>query len=221
MNTYSHIIVASELETYLRPEDPQAYYWGAVAPDIRYLADMPRQQTHVPSAVIGEYMVQHPNLKAFLQGYLVHCLTDEIDLEAIFYRRFPLNFLKGRLSSRQITVLLELFYLQSVTLKKTLLSDYNLVLAELGIEEAQSARFGLVVTRYLSSPSLDSGISLAQELGMLSDSRIDTYLAAADQFQKSRVQKYGLFFSLRTSKIHEQIVASVMDKVAAWEMTLL
>ena len=162
-------------------------------------------------------MVQHPNLRAFLQGYLVHCLTDEIDLESMLYRRFPFNLLKGKLSSKQVAALLELFYLESVTLEKKLSGGYNVILQDLGIDEAHVETFVQAATQYLSSPSLASGISLAQQLGMLDDNRVAQYLTAAEQFQKRWIQKKVLLFSLRAGKISKQIVASVRDKLDIWE----
>ena len=209
MNIYAHLVIAAELEARLRPEDSAAYYWGAVAPDVRYLAGMRRNQTHLPPEKIGQYMLQYPHLKAFLQGYLIHCLTDEIDLTAILYRRFPFSLLKGKLSARQVAVLFELFYLENVTLNKTLSGGYNAVLAEMGISETQAETFVQAVTQYLSSPSFVAAISLAQQLGMLDDRRIDRYLAEAEQFQKSRIQKNCLFFCIRTGKMSRQIVAAV------------
>ena len=198
------------MESRLRPEDPQAYYWGSVAPDIRYLAGISRNQTHITTEKICEYMVQYPNLRSFLQGYLVHCLTDQIDLASILYHCFPLNLLKGKLSPKHLVVLLEFFYLENVTLNKKLSGRYNAVLEEMGVNETHVQTFVQVVTKYLSSPSLVTGISLVQQLGILDDSRIEEYFAAAERFQKSWIQKNLLFLSLRIGKISEQITSSVI-----------
>ena len=65
MNPYSHIVVASKVETLVHPENTQDYYWGAVAPDIRYLAAMQRWQTHIPSERIVSLISQYPDLKSF------------------------------------------------------------------------------------------------------------------------------------------------------------
>lgn len=216
MNIYSHLVVASVLEADLKPGIPPAYYWGAVAPDIRYLAGIRRNQTHIPASKICAYMEQYPNLRAFLQGYLVHCLTDEVDLETMLYRQFPLNLLKGKLTARQIVVLLELFYLENVTLEKKVSGDHNAVLAELGIDKAVVETAAQAITRYLSSPSWVSSVSLAQELGMLGDSRIDKYLTAAEQFQTRRIWKKLLFLGLHRVKITDQVVAAVREKLQVY-----
>lgn len=108
MNPYSHLVIASKLEPLVNPENAQEYYWGAIAPDIRYLAAMPRKQTHVPCQRIVGFISQYPHLKSFLQGYLVHCLSDEIDLGQVFFRHFPFSILRSKMSRQRMAVILEL-----------------------------------------------------------------------------------------------------------------
>ena len=96
MGPYSHIVIAQRLAETIRPENPQAYYWGAVAPDIRYLVDgMPRRTTHIPVEKITAYMLSYPEQKPFLQGYLVHCLSDTLNIAGIIHRKFPFRRQKG------------------------------------------------------------------------------------------------------------------------------
>ena len=45
MHIYSHLVVAHALLPHLQPASPSEYYWGAVAPDIRYAAGLRRRQT--------------------------------------------------------------------------------------------------------------------------------------------------------------------------------
>jgi hypothetical protein len=42
MNSYSHLVLAMQIETAINPEDSGEYLWGSVVPDIRYLTGMPR-----------------------------------------------------------------------------------------------------------------------------------------------------------------------------------
>src|SRR6185503_5322806 len=107
MNPYSHLVIASKVEALVDPENAQEYYWGAIAPDIRYLAAMPRNQTHLPSQRIVGFMSRFPHLKSFLQGYLVHCLSDEIELGEVFFQHFPFSILKSKMSHQQLAVILE------------------------------------------------------------------------------------------------------------------
>ena len=93
MNPYSHIVIASKVEQQVAPVNASEYYWGAIAPDIRYLAGIPRHQTHISHQAIVVLIAQYPHLKSFLQGYLVHCLSDEIPLGEIFYQHLPFSIL--------------------------------------------------------------------------------------------------------------------------------
>ena len=81
MIQYTHILIASFLESLIKPENLGDYYWGATAPDVCYLASLRRDQTHLSSKVILDDIIRYPHLKSFLQGYLVHCLTDEVKLK--------------------------------------------------------------------------------------------------------------------------------------------
>ena len=135
MGPYSHIVIASKLEKTIGPDNLQEYYWGAVAPDIRYLVTgMARSETHIPVEKILDYQVQHPQLKAFLQGYLVHCLSDELDLPLIIQKKFPFNLQKKKLTPQHCSVILEFYNIERVKpIQYKLSGRDNLVLSELGI----------------------------------------------------------------------------------------
>ena len=72
MHPYSHLVIAAKLEALIKPDTVQDYYWSAVAPDIRYLANMRREHTHLDQDRIRELMVCYPHLRSFLSGYQVH-----------------------------------------------------------------------------------------------------------------------------------------------------
>jgi hypothetical protein len=210
MNPYSHIVLASKLEAFVNPENVQEYYWGAIAPDIRYLAALQRQQTHISSQRIVRFIVQYPHLKSFLQGYLVHCLSDEIELGHVFFQHFPFSILKNKMSRQQIAVFLEFFYFENEGVNKRLSGTYNEVLSELGLSEAVSTKFSQSVSQYAISSSPKSRLSdLFQLTGLENDSRIDKYMSAAKSFQKNWFLKNALFFEIRTGEISEQIVSMV------------
>ncbi len=64
---------------------------------MRYLAGLPRQQTHLPRAAIRAWLPAYPALHSFILGYQVHCLLDEIDLARVVGRAFPFNLLRALL----------------------------------------------------------------------------------------------------------------------------
>lgn len=210
MNPYSHIVVAAKLAPFVKPEDLEEYYWGAVVPDIRYLAVIQREQTHPPPRRILEFASQYPQLKSFLQGYLVHCLSDEIDLGEIFFRHFPFSLLKGKMSRQQLTILLELFYSENEKVKVHVSGAHNEVLTELGLSERTSKKFSQSINHYVASSSPESRfIDLLQILGLENDSRVEKYVKAIQGFQKNWFLKNILFLALRTAGINQEIVSKV------------
>ena len=211
MGPYSHVILASELEAYIKPDNPQEYYWGAIAPDIRYLvAGLSRSQTHISTEEILGYIGQYPHLKSFFQGYLVHCLSDELNLPKIIQRKFPLSWQKNELSPRHCTIILEFFNIVRVKpVRKSLSGTHNVALSEMGISGEQAAKFAQEINQYITSPSFASLLTLYQNLGLASNGRIDKYRIAVQQFQRKWFQKNLIFIGLHVGKINKEIASSV------------
>jgi hypothetical protein len=210
MNPYSHIVVASKLTSLVQPENLGEYYWGAVVPDIRYLVRIKRERTHLSPQTIFELSCKYPHLKSFLQGYLIHCLSDEIELRAVALHHFPFSLFKGSLYHQRVAVLLELSYLEKEKLRIDVAGSYNEVLAELGLSEAAVEKFSQFIRDYIVSPSYEARVSaLFQLLGRKNDSRVEKYMRAAKGVQKNRVLRNVLFLALRTGKVSEEIVARV------------
>lgn len=211
MGPYSHIILASELETFIKPDDPQEYYWGAIAPDIRYLVPgMRRSQTHISPDEILEYIIQYPHLKSFLQGYLVHCLSDQLNLAKIIQRRFQPSWQKNGLSPQQCILILEIFNIILVkTAGNPLSRSHNAALSKMGINEEQAAKFANEINQYVTAPSLISILTLYQNLGLANNGRMEKYRIAVQQIKKKWFQKNLLFFALHVGKINREITSSV------------
>jgi hypothetical protein len=209
MNPYSHLVVAAKLEHLVQPEDPQEYYWGAIAPDIRYVAALKRQQTHLPSGRILEWISQYPQLKSFLQGYLVHCLSDEIDLGQIFLQHFPFSILQRKMYRKQVAIILELFYLEHEKINVHISGVHNAVLTELGLSESLSTRFSQMINQYMSSPSHEARLLAMSQLLGLKSRRINKYMTVAKTFQRNWVLRCFLFLALRTGRISEEIISKV------------
>ena len=116
MGPYSHYYLASRLEAHLRPAQAAEYYWGAVAPDIRYLAQMSRDQTHLAPEALAELPNRYPHLVSFVLGYQVHCRLDQIDVAQWVSSAFPMRWMGRQLSAQRATMLVEIFFLrQGVT----------------------------------------------------------------------------------------------------------
>ena len=215
MGPYSHIILASELEKFIKPDNAQEYYWGAIAPDTRYLMQgMNRKQTHISSGEIMDYMGQYPELESFLQGYLVHCVTDQLDLPKLIQQKIPLSLQKNELSTQQSTVILEFFnILRTKPVKKTLSEESNIVLEQIGIGKEQAIRFAHEMNQYISSPSFVSLLNLYQNMGLVGNGRIEKYKIAFQRFQGKWFRKNVIMFFLHVGRLNEEIILLVKSNL--------
>jgi hypothetical protein len=170
---------------------------------------MRREQTHLsPRRILG-YAAEYPHLESFLQGYLVHCLADRIELGPLFYRRLPFRFLRPRLPRRHLAVLLELYYLERRRIPLRLSATHNEVLGELGLSESASVRYAQLVEQYLTSSSPSRLSDLPRLVGLETDARVEKYLAAVESLQRNRLLKRALFLGIRAGRIEERIVSRV------------
>jgi hypothetical protein len=166
MHLYSHLVIAHAMLAECQPVDLAEYYWGAVAPDIRYLAGLRRRATHLPVEMVRAWSGQRPALRDFALGYLVHILSDERDGAGALYDPIPLRAVRRRLPRPLAAVLLEAAYAERVRLEVGLSGTYNPILAELGVPEAAAAPFAAVARRYAAAPSFAAAMSMLGELGL-------------------------------------------------------
>jgi hypothetical protein len=214
LNPYSHLVIASQIAPNLELTNLQDYYWGAIAPDVRYAAGMRREQTHIPVERIQGLMQQYPHLRSFLQGYLVHTLTDEINLEDVCYPRFPFSVLKRRLTRQHLAVVLEFFYIENTKIAASITGTHNEVLRELGLQEADCTKFAQFMDHYTTLTSLDGRVAeLVRLMGFENDRRVEKYIAAARNFEERWLLKNVLFLGIRMGRINLTIVSQVSTKL--------
>lgn len=184
MHIYSHLVVAQALLPHLQPASPAEYYWGAVAPDIRYAAGLRRRQTHRPAKEVRGWLDSAPELRDFVLGYLVHILTDERDAAGALYDRFPIPAVRRRLPRSLAAFLLESAYTESVRLEVQLAGTENCLLAGLGVPQLVLAPFARAANRYASAPSLPLALELLSGLGLDGSPRLERYLRIAGWFER-------------------------------------
>ncbi len=212
MNLYTHLLLASRLESHLQPADPPDYLWGAVCADIRYLAGLPRDRTHLSPAQIDVYQCAYPELESFLRGYRVHCLLDEINLEHVLGRRFPLRLF--RLRQRHLAVMVELDAIRSLPGAFVLSGRHNPVLADLGISAGQASDFAGLLHQYLASPSMRSVLNALRQFGLLDDARVQEYLRAATAFGRNWLLQRIFSSVIRRAGLERAAVEYVLS---AWD----
>lgn len=208
MNLYTHLIIAHELQDQLQLDSLADYYLGAIAPDIRYYLGIDRQQTHIPSERMAGYAGQHPHLRSFALGYMVHCETDNAPLPGIF--RFPLSLTRRRLPAQLTPVLIEFYFLESKRLRLQVSELGNEMLSDLGIAQIQLTPFAEQVNHFLSAPSFESGLGAAQKLGIFDHPGAQKYLDVAQTIRRWPLLKRLLFAGLNTRLLLRQVSEYVL-----------
>jgi hypothetical protein len=212
MNPYSHYLLASRAAPFIRPAQPAEYYLGSIIPDVRYLAGMRREQTHISRERIEEYRSTYPHLSSFLQGFQVHCLIDEIDIAGLVSSAFPLNLLrllrKG-FSQQQITVLVELYFMRSARMDWHIAENHNEVLTDLGITPSQTRTYLEAMKAYLPSPSMLTALSCFEKIGWMKSSRSEKYLQAYQSLERNRVLKTLLLMAIKNAHVEQVVINTV------------
>jgi hypothetical protein len=216
MGPYSHIVIANELESFIKPENKKEYYLGAVAPDVRYLKEnMPRKQTHFSYEKILNYLVQYPDLKDFLNGYLIHCLTDKLSIKKIIGKRFPFILLKSRITKSNSAIILEFLNIWiSKPFDETISQQNNPVLKEIGIDNKDVDKFTLEINKYIKSRSTEYSFQLYQNLGFTQDRRIEKYKKLHEQWQRSWFKNNLKFLAPQLRKVNEDIAYSIKQQIS-------
>lgn len=212
MGPYSHYALAAKLESILQPEDSNEYYWGAVAPDIRYLANLPRDRTHLEPDRIKELASCCPHLRSFLTGYHVHILIDQIDVSKVLSAAFPLSLFKKalrRITPQQMVMLVEMVSLQTGASGKPLSGDHNQVLADLGITPEQTRVYHRSLQSYFDARSLEAAWSTFQEIGMIENSRLEKYIDGYRAAQKRKWMNALLVLSIKSGRLEQKVIAHV------------
>jgi hypothetical protein len=192
MNPYSHLVLANRLQSEIRPTHPADYYWGTVAPDLRYTARLRRYQTHLPPEQILEFRASYPELESFIQGYLVHCLADEVELWALLEKRWFLRPFIRHLPLKLAPVILESYLVEKNPIRVSISGQSNPILHALGVNENAISSFRSLVERLISQPSFESVLHLFQTLGR-GNPNLQIYLEAAERFNRNKISKNILY----------------------------
>lgn len=164
MNPYSHLVLAKRLLDLAQPANLADYYWGNVAPDLRYTARLPRPQTHLPIEQILALRAEYPNLSSFLQGYLIHCLADEVELWALLEKRWYLRPFVQRVSLKMASVVLESYLVEKIPLRVPVSGAQNSMLLALGVSDPAVIQFHSLVERLVDQPGIASVLHLFRTL---------------------------------------------------------
>jgi len=211
LGPYSHIVIANELESFIKPENEREYFWGAVAPDVRYLVkNMSRKHTHFSEEKILRLMIKYPEQKDFLQGYLVHCIADKLDLRQIIRKRFPFSLVKRRITKNNSTLILEFFNVEILKqFKESLSGGNNPVFSELGIGAQEINKYSTIIDKYLNSLSSESSFLLYQKLGFEQDRKLEKYKKLQKLWQESWIKNNLKLLRPQIKKVNQELASLV------------
>jgi hypothetical protein len=210
MHIYTHLVLAGELEYYLRPDDPAAYYLGSIIPDVRYLNGIPRQQTHLNPKEILAYQERYPHLRSFLSGMLVHCEIDLLDLTRVLFERTSLRWL-GKMHQLQLAgVLIESYFLEEARFNPPIGLENNDMMKELGIEAESVYQFAAGVRQFLLAPSFQSELAALQDARILANRRVRAYIRLIKAFERSRWLRKILFNGVPVAGISHNLPAILL-----------
>lgn len=213
MNPYSHLVIAAELEKDIRPGQADEYYWGAIVPDIRYIADMRRDQTHLSSERILQYINKYPELDSFIKGYLVHCLTDFVDLQALLNQRILFRPILQSFPHQFVPVMLESYFIEHTKLDIQLLAKPNNMLNDLKINNEHISIFSTMIKPLVTNPSFQNALEFLKTLGH-SNPRIEEYSNAARNFDGNILLKSVLFTLSNIPKLKQQVISEIRSTEA-------
>lgn len=210
MNPYSHLAIAAQIEADIRPVNRQEYYWGAVAPDVRYTAATWRAQTHLPPEEVTSFFEKYPKLESFLQGYLVHTITDLLKFRALLEQRILLWPLLMIVSGRFTTVLLETYYIEKMPLRVEFSGAPNPILRDLRIADEHVYAFADALRPFATAPSFTTALGFLRALRPGSQ-RVEAYARAAGFIEQNRYLKSLLFALADMGKLNRQMLAALRN----------
>ena len=214
MNLYSHYYLAGQVAVELQPQDPAEYYWGALIPDVRYLAGLRRETTHRSRETLAALAEHHPELASFLLGYRVHCLLDEIELTRVLGQRMPFRLAGRRLRLQHYAILVEFYFLQKARPLPPVSGRHNVVLDEMGITEKHTLAFAGAVRQYAAEPGLPAALAASKTLGLAGDQRVERYLQAALWLDRYRFLQKPMVWGVRAAHLEELAGGYVLKALA-------
>lgn len=160
MNPYSHLILACRLQNEIRPANLPDYYWGTVAADTRYTARIPRAKTHLSPKRILAFSKRYPELESFTQGYLLHCLADEVELWMLLERHWYLRPFIRHLPLKLAPLIMESYFVERNRVAVSISGTRNPMLKSMGVPEKACQTWAELVRNLAENPSFDSVLRL-------------------------------------------------------------
>ena len=215
MGPYSHIILAQELIPVINPINVKEYYWGSLSPDVRYVDhNISKKQTHLSTLKIFELAQKYPEHKDFLKGYLIHCLSDKLEIKPIILNRFPFKLFKSRITKSNSTVILEYLNIELLNhSQKPISGGFNQIFKEIGANETNVEKFSAVMSEYIISPSSALSFLVYRNLVFGNTKRIDKYEKLYLKWDKKWFKRSLRVLNPQLRKINKDLADKIIFKL--------
>lgn len=215
---YTHLAIAQSCLHQLAVADTSNFYLGAVLPDIRYFTKRPRSEYHFSIARLNALTQSLQVPPAFVLGYGVHLLIDELwgtdALRDAYKAQFP-AFLRRRLKRKTLEVTLEMFCLACRPVTLQLALQENELTQALGVTAASALTAAVhSLQRYIDQRSLHVGLHIAEDSGLYPPERLAPlrYLCRVLDYQLSGALVHLLIVP-PSRAIAAQLVQGVLARV--------
>lgn len=181
MLLYTHVVTALKVKSLLSLDinDPGAYLLGSILPDVRYLAGIPREQTHLDMNTFF-HIIRENNIcdRDIITGYLVHLAADnlnELYLRDLLFPNIP-RISKKTILTGLFSIILEIYY-QTQPIDVPPVSDNAGKLGRiLNIPPEYISELTARADRYLRDPCLDQAVKSIAGSTVESNKNVNFYI---------------------------------------------
>ncbi len=219
MLLYTHIITARRISDILGLElkNSEAYLLGAILPDIRYLAGLPREQTHLPLEQFMAIARQCPaSERDLLTGYLVHLIADEFaqaDLRAMMFPLLP-GSMRRHIKVGVLNIMLEIGYRHQTCGALLFSREARCLGRHLALPEEQVVGMVEQVEGYLSDPSLEETMKTLGSSSLNSNRNIRFYLRVGRTLYQMKFIRR--FITAKVNRIREEMEQTLARRCRPW-----
>ena len=157
------------------------------------------------------FLDKYPHLESFIQGYLIHCLTDDVEVGVLLRQRVTLLPYLKLASTQFIATIIELFYIENYPVHRPVSGDANEMLTEIGIlDKFIKAEFN-ILKPYLEKPCLEA-IYTYMESGV--NPRLQNYLEEIEGIKNDPLVRQLWFDLADLNRLNQQVVSQIRQSPA-------
>lgn len=203
MLLYTHVVTALKVKESLglAIADEGAYLLGSILPDVRYLAGIPRRQTHITIDQFISLARKIPETERDLvSGYLVHLAADELN-NTYVNRKFLPNSTRFIIRPSKIAIMnivMEFAYQKESHAVAPLCRDAGRLGEMLGLPADKVTELAQLADIYINRPTLEHAITTMTESASKPHRNLKFYLNAG-----RLINRFGHMRRLLVSRVEQ------------------